>query len=89
MVMINTPKNVGRPTSFAAESTVCRRSFVLSNRPSSVLPQTEAADDVFHHHDSAINDKTEVHCAKAHQISGQFRSHHASDREEERKRNGR
>ena len=86
---MSTPKNIGRPTSFAAACTVCETLGSGERAVQLVLTQAEAADDVFHHHDRAINDEAEVNRAEAHQVAGELALHHAGHGEEQGKRNGR
>jgi hypothetical protein len=46
------------------------------------------ADDVFHHHDRAINDEAEVNRAQAHQVAADLALHHAGHGKQQRERDG-
>ena len=63
-----------RVRDFLARSAALRwaRSAAVRRAAERVLPLAEMADDVFHHHDRAIDDEAEVDRAEAHQVAAEM-----------------
>ena len=84
--MMRTPKNIGLATSFAERSLDGSLAGIQSSSQSA-LTLAEMTHDVFHHHDSTINDEAKVYRAEAHEVPGKAELQHACHGKKHSERN--